>query len=83
MAYFVGPVHSLPSHNRRDKGLLVNTPYSNWSKISNAISNHSSLCYHKECLQNADILMATVDNPASRIDVIASSTLQVQLNESK
>ena len=29
------------------------------------------------------ILKATVDNPASRIDVMASSTLQVQMNENK
>ena len=40
---FCGPcLLLLPSNKRRDRGLLVNTPYSNWSKISNAVSNHSS-----------------------------------------
>ena len=46
-----------------------------WSKISNAVGNHSSLSYHKECIQDADILKATVDNSASRIDVMASSSV--------
>lgn len=81
---FCGPCSLLlPSHKRRDKGQLVNTAYSNWSKISNAVSSHSLLSYHKDCLQDADILKATVDNPASRIDVMASSTLQVQMEENR
>ena len=82
MAYFVGLVHFFfLCHKRRDKGLLVNTPHSNWSKISIAVRYHSSLSYHKECLKDADILKARVDNAASRIDVMASSTLQVHTNE--
>ena len=81
---FCGPCSLLlSSQKRKDKGLLVNRAYSNWSKISNAVSSHSSLSYHKDCLQDADILKATVDNPASCIDVMASSTLQVQMEENK
>ena len=43
----------LPSSTRRDKGLLVNRPYSNWSKLS---SNDSLLGYHRNCLQDSDTL---------------------------
>ena len=41
---FCGPCDIfLPSSTRRDKVLLVNRPYSNWSKLSNALRNHSRL----------------------------------------
>ncbi|SMN12517.1 hypothetical protein SPBRAN_1299 [uncultured Candidatus Thioglobus sp.] len=68
----------LPSHKKEDKGFLVNKPFSNWVKISNALSNHSKLQYHHECLQDADILKYTIENPVSRIDVMTNTTLQAQ-----
>ena len=77
---FCGPCSLLlPSIKRRDKCLLVNRPYSNWVKISNALSSHSLLHYHRECLQDADILKATIDNPTSRIDIMTENSLQVNL----
>ena len=83
-AVFCGPCSLLlPSVQRRDKGLLVNRPFSNWVKISNSLSNHCSLCYHRKCVQDADILKTTVDNPASRLDVRVDSALQVRMRENK
>ena len=73
----------LPNIKRRDKCLHVNRPYSNWVKISNALSNHSLLRYHQECLQDADILKATIDNPTSRIDIMTDKSLQARMNENK
>ena len=85
MVYFVDHACSLllPNIKRRDKCLLVNRPYSNWVKISNALSNHSLLRYHQECLQDADILKATIDNPTSRIDIMTDNSLQARMNENK
>lgn len=81
---FCGPCSLLlPNANRQDKGLLVNRPYSNWVKISNALSNHSSLSYHRDCLQVADILKDTTESPASRLDVMVDKSLQARMNENK
>ena len=73
----------LSSDKRKDKGLLVNRSYSNWSKIGNALSNHSSLLYHLDCVQYTDILKNSIDNPASRIDVMANSDIQMQMDENR
>ena len=81
---FCGPCSLLlSSDKRKDKGLLVNRSYSNWSKIGNALSNHSSLLYHLDCVQYTDILKNSTDNPASRIDVMANSDIQMQMDENR
>ena len=81
---FCGPCSVLlPNSKRRDKGLLVNRSYSNWAKISNALVSHSSLRYHRDCLQEADILKGTIENPASRLDVMVDNSLQARMNENK
>ena len=81
---FCGPCSLfLSSDKRKDKGLLVNRSYSNWSKIGNALSNHSSLLYHLDCVQYTDILKNSIDNPASRIDVMANSDIQMRMDENR
>ena len=60
--------------------MLVNRPYSNWSKLSNALSNHSLLGYHRNCLQDSDTLKATIDNPTCRLDVMTNASIQVRMN---
>ena len=81
---FCGPCSLyLSSDKRKDKGLLVNRSYSNWSKIWNALSNHSSLLYHLDCVQYTDILKNSIDNPALRIDVMANSDIQMRLDENR
>ena len=81
---FCGPCSLLlPNSKRRDKGLLVNKPYSNWAKISNDLSAPSSLACHRECLQMAGILKDTIENPASRLDVMVDNSLQTRMNENK
>ena len=81
---FCGPCSLfLSSDKRKDKGLLVNRSYSNWSKIGNALSNHSSLLYHLDCVQYTDILKNSIDNPASRIDVMVNSDIQMRMDENR
>jgi len=83
-AVFCGPCSLLlPVSKRRDKGLLVNRPFSNWGKLSITLSNHSEHIYHRECLQDADILKSVIDNPAGRVDFKVNSTIQVHINENK
>ena len=69
--------------NRSDKSLLVNRLFSNWFKIGSALASHSSLHYHRHCLEMADTLRSSVDNPATRVDVIFAGTIQKQINENK
>ena len=45
--------------------------------------NHSEHIYHRECLQDADILKSVTDKPACRLDVRANSSIQVHINENK
>ena len=65
------------------QGLLVNKPFSNWVKLSDALNTHSKLLYHRDALQSADVLKTTIENPSSRIDVIVSSALQSRIAENK
>ena len=71
----------MKSDVRQDKGWLVNKPFSNWVKLSDMLSNHSKFLYHLESLQDADILRDTIQTPASRIDVMCSSSLRSQMAE--
>ena len=81
---FCGPCSLfLSSDKRKDKRLLVNRSYSNWSKIGIALSNHSSLLYYLDCVQYTDILKNSIDNTASRIDVMANSDIQMRMDENR
>ena len=53
------------------------------AKISSDLSAHSSLSYHQECLQKAHILKSTIENPASRLDVIVDNSSQARMNDSR
>ena len=63
--------------------MLVTRPFSNWGKLSTTLMNHSEHIYHRECLQDADILKSVTDKPACRLDVRANSAIQVRINENK
>ena len=71
----------MKSDVRQDNSRLVNTPFSNWVKLSDVLSNHSKLLYHWESLQATDVLRDTIQMPASRIDVMWSSSLQSWMAE--
>ena len=44
---FCGPCSLLlPSSQQKDKGLLVNRPFSNWVKLNKIWNNHSMVNYH-------------------------------------
>lgn len=73
----------LSRDKRRDKGLLVNKPFSNWVKISDTLRTHSKYSYHLDALQSADTVKMTIENPASRLDILASSTLRARITENK
>ncbi len=81
---FCGPCAILlPVDKRKDKGLLVNRPFSNWIKLSSVLNDHSKLKYHRDCLQLADTIKSSVENPASRVDVMTSNTLQAIIKENE
>jgi len=81
---FCGPCSVLLSSERReDKGLLVNRPFSQWVKLSDTLNSHSKAAYHSDCLQAADILKATIENPNARIDVMQSTALKSKIEENK
>ena len=82
---FCGPCAiTLPVHSRDDKGILVNKPYNNWVKMSQTLSSHSKLIYHRDCVQNADALKDAITNPStSRIDIISDTRLQARIAQNK
>lgn len=81
-AVFCGPC-SLFLEDRHNKGHLVNRPFSHWVKISNALKSHSQLSYHRSCAQLAEITKSTIENPASRIDVMSSTALQLRIQNNQ
>ena len=81
---FCGPCSILlSSSDRADKGLLVNKSLSNWAKLSNTLSSHSSLRYHRDCVLKVDVLKTTVEIPSSCINVMINSSLQKRMNENR
>ena len=65
----------ISAEHRIGKGLLVNAPFSNWVKISDALASHTKLRYHQDCVSAADVLHETIIRPTSRIDVMANAQL--------
>ena len=63
--------------------MLVNRPFSQWVKLSDTLNSHSKAAYHSDCLQAADILKATIENPNARIDVMQSTALKSKIEENK
>ena len=61
----------------------MNRTFSNWVKLSDVLQNHSKLVYHRDAVQSAEVLKTSVENPASRIDVMISSSLQSRMAENK
>ena len=81
---FCGPCSLLLcSSERRDKGILVNKAFNNWSKLSTTLLTHSTLKYHHRCMQDAEILKSTIETPQSRIDVSISTTLSQRIQDNK
>jgi len=79
-AVFCGPCSVLiSSANREGKGLLVNRPFFRWVKVSDTLTSHSKAAYHSDCLQVADVLKATIENPNARLDVMQSTALKLKL----
>ena len=52
-------------------------------KLSDVLKIHSNHAYHRDALQSAEILKSTIENPASRVDVMVSSALQTRFAENK
>ena len=79
---FCGPCSLLLcSSERRDKRILVNKAFNNWSKLSTTLLNHSTFKYHHRCMQNAEILNSTIETPQSHIDVSISTTLSQRIQD--
>lgn len=73
----------LCSSERRDKGILVNKAFNNWSKLSTTLMNHLTLKYHHRCIQDAEILTSIIETPQSHIDVSISTTLSQRIQDNK
>ena len=69
----------LAEQNRMDKGILVNTPFRNWVKISDKLVTQAKHRYHFHSMQKADTLKPAVDKPDTRVDVMVSTALQDRL----
>lgn len=80
---FCGPCALFAGENCTNKVVLVNRPFSNWVKITEALSKHAKVAYHHKALQDADILKSVIENPKSRIDILSSSVLQSRIQENK
>ena len=53
-------------------------------KISQTLSSHSKLVYHRDCVRAADALKDAITNPStSRIDVISDTRLQARIAQNK
>ena len=51
--------------------------------MSETLGKHAKHGYHHDCLQAADILKSSIENPGSRIDVMINPALQSRMTENK
>lgn len=77
------PALLLKGDCRKYKGCLINKPFSNLVNLSDTLNNHSKLTYNREARQVAEAVKVSVENPASRMDVMTSSALQSQMEENE
>ena len=56
MVYTVHRVLFYAQQNCADKGHLVNVPFRNWVKLSDALATRAKHRYHAHSMQDADIL---------------------------
>jgi len=82
-AVFCGLCTVLLGDNRKDKGVLVNCPFSKWVKLNETLSKHAKLAYRHDSIQAADILETSVENPSSRIYVMTDQAVQLKIAENK
>ena len=55
------------ARNRSGKGILVNSPFVRWTKVSTTLGNHATLEYHLDCLTRADSFKCASEDPRSSI----------------
>ena len=55
------------ARNRSGKGILVNTPFVHWTKVSSTLGNHATLAYHLDCVTIADSFRCAYEDPRSSI----------------
>ena len=55
------------ARNRSGKGILVNTPFVHWTKVSSTLGNHATLAYHLDCVTRADSFRCAYEDPRSSI----------------
>ena len=81
---FCGPCALFMSiEKRKDKGLLVNKPFSNWIKISSILSDHCKLKYHLDSVQLADALRSSIQNPTSQVHVMTNKALELTMRKNE
>lgn len=86
MQYFVGHVQFFYQKGiERTKACLSTDLFTTGSRLAVCLAPtlKSKLAYHREAVQSADILKTSVENPASRIDVMTNCTLQAQIAQNK
>ena len=49
------------------EGILVNSPFVRWTKVSTTLGNHATLEYHLDCLTRADSFKCASEDPRSSI----------------
>lgn len=57
----------LSLHQKSVRGILVNSPFVRWTKISMILGNHATTEYHLDCLTRADSFKSSYEDPRSSI----------------
>lgn len=58
--------------NRSGKGVLVNSPFNRWMKVTAILGNHVTLEYHLDCLTKADAFKVPLKTP-ERVFLVSST----------
>jgi len=54
-------------NDRSGKRILVNSPFTRWTKVSTVLGNHAKLEYHLDCLTKADAFKCAFEDPRKTV----------------
>ena len=74
---------ALMTKDRENKGLLVNKPFTRWTKLSDTLKTHSLQESHYHAMQDAANFKAFVEKPADRITVLIDNEKQSRIETNR
>lgn len=77
-------IHCALFAKQRDcKGVLVNTPFTKWTKLSEVLKNHAMGAHHSSAMIDSETFKNTIETPETTLPCLMSAEKQKRIDENK